>query len=420
MNLKSWRIYYYEMDQTEMSKYNVLELFGGCGGLGWGFKREGFTMAAYNELDPKIAETYKENFKGTECIIGDITKNPIKQHIYDCFAFKGCDIILGGPPCVAYSMSGHRNSRDPRGQLFRDYIEVVEKLQPKLFIMENVPGIKTIMHDRENLSGDAKKKADAFYKLESIKMELEAAKKRMSVEKGKKDAGEDHEYNENDEKSLRTTLSKIKKKIKRFNLSSFRISVDRKIINTFQSKGYKVESRLLNSADFGVPQRRKRIIFIGIRKDCHISIHFPPPTHDKGGENGLLKWKTVRQAIDDLKDLPEDKKFAHILSKHQPSFVEKIKNTPIGKGVYKKYSEAFFRCRPDEPSGTVKENHGGVFVHYEKNRVMTPRELARLQSFPDDFVFKGTKSCMLVQLGNAVPCGLSHALARNVKILLSR
>ena len=88
------------------------------------------------------------------------------------------------------------------------------------------------------------------------------------------------------------------------------------------------------------------------------------------------------------------------------------------KSVYKKYSEAFFRCHPDKPSGTVKENHGGVFVHYEKNRVMTPRELARLQSFPDDFVFKGTKSCILVQLGNAVPCGLSLALATHIKNIL--
>ena len=94
--------------------------------------------------------------------------------------------------------------------------------------------------------------------------------------------------------------------------------------------------------------------------------------------------------------------------------VEKIKNTPIGKGVYKKYSEAFFRCRPDEPSGTVKENHGGVFVHYEKNRSMTPRELARLQSFPDNFIFKGTKASILKQLGNAVPCLLSDALAKNI------
>ena len=78
----------------------------------------------------------------------------------------------------------------------------------------------------------------------------------------------------------------------------------------------------------------------------------------------------------------------------------------------------FYRCYPDRPSNTVKENHGGVFVHYEKDRVMTPRELAELQSFPKEFVFKGTKSSMLIQLGNAVPCKLSNAIAKQVKKLL--
>jgi site-specific DNA-cytosine methylase len=79
-----------------MTQYNVLELFGGCGGLGWGFKKEGFTISAYNELDPKISTTYKENFKGTKCIIGDITNPTIKQQIYDCFESLKCNIILGG------------------------------------------------------------------------------------------------------------------------------------------------------------------------------------------------------------------------------------------------------------------------------------------------------------------------------------
>ena len=79
----------------------------------------------------------------------------------------------------------------------------------------------------------------------------------------------------------------------------------------------------------------------------------------------------------------------------------------------------FFRCKPDEPSNTVKENHGGVFIHYEKHRVMTPRELARLQSFPDEFIFEGSKSKILVQLGNAVPCKLSQAIAKEIKKILS-
>ena len=408
---------------------NVLELFGGCGGLGWGFKKEGFNIVAYNELDPKIAETYKANFKGTECIVGDITDPTIKQQIYDCFKDLKCNIILGGPPCVAYSMSGHRNSRDPRGQLFRDYIATVEKLQPDLFVMENVPGICSIQHDKERLVGEAKNRADAFYKLEVKKIELEAAKKNMSVAKGKKYSKEQNtglseppsgdskslKYDEDKDKALRVAIVKLKKEIKKFDVSSFRISVEKKIINTFQSKGYRVVSKVLNSADYGVPQRRKRMIFIGVKQSSTMKITFPPETHHK---NGFPKWKTVREAIDDLKDLPSQQETAHILTNHQASFIEKIKITPIEKSVYKKYSEAFFRCHPDKPSGTVKENHGGVFVHYEKNRVMTPRELARLQSFPDDFVFKGTKSCILVQLGNAVPCGLSLALATHIKNIL--
>ena len=126
----------------------------------------------------------------------------------------------------------------------------------------------------------------------------------------------------------------------------------------------------------------------------------------------------MREAIDDLKDKKEDyEDLQQIYTSHNDAFIEKIKNTSIGKSVNPKYTEAFFRCNPDEPSNTVKENHGGVFVHYEKNRVMTPRELARLQSFPDDFKFKGTKSNILVQLGNAVPCGLSHAIAKEIKNL---
>ena len=114
-------------------------------------------------------------------------------------------------------------------------------------------------------------------------------------------------------------------------------------------------------------------------------------------------------------DMEENVDFSQIYTKHRKGFIEKVKKTEIGKSVYPKYSESFYRCYPDKPSNTVKENHGGVFIHYEKNRVITPRELARLQSFPDDFKFKGSKSCILVQLGNAVPCKLSLAIAKGVK-----
>ena len=125
-----------------------MNLFAGCGGLGYGFHKNGFKIVAANELEAKIAETYKHNFPDTNVIVGDITKKEIKNEIYDCFKNKNCDVILGGPPCVAYSMSGHRNSRDPRGQLFKDYVDFVKNLRPKAFVMENVKGILTIKHDK--------------------------------------------------------------------------------------------------------------------------------------------------------------------------------------------------------------------------------------------------------------------------------
>ena len=166
---------------------NCFELFAGCGGLGKGFHEEGFNIVVANELEEKIAVTYKHNFKDTNVIVGDITKKEIKDKVYKNFKNKDCDCILGGPPCVAYSMSGHRNSRDPRGQLFKDYVEFVKELKPKVFVMENVKGILTILHDKPKLNSDEKKLADEYYVLEEEKLKLEAEKKQLSTKNIKND-----------------------------------------------------------------------------------------------------------------------------------------------------------------------------------------------------------------------------------------
>jgi len=392
---------------------NCFELFAGCGGLGYGFHKEGFNIVACNELDSSIADTYKENFNNTNIIVGDITKESIKQNIYDNFKDKTCDIILGGPPCVAYSMSGHRNSRDPRGQLFKEYIEVVQKLKPKVFIMENVKGILTMLHDKPNLTKYESEIANKYYELEAEKINI-ITKNKILSSKNKVDIEGYHKMVHDNINSLKNINDKLKKMKKELIL--FRIKVTDIIKNTFQQIGYNVDMKLLNSADYGVPQKRERVIFIGIRKDIKEQITFPETTHNKYGTNGKQKWVSIRDAIDDLKEKKEDiDNLQHIFTVHTSDFIEKIKNTPIGKSVNPKYTEAFYRGFPDEPSNTVKDNHGGVFVHYEKNRVMTPRELARLQSFPDDFKFKEKKKKILIQIGNAVPCGLSQAIAKEIK-----
>ena len=392
------------------TRINCLELFAGCGGLGYGFHKEGFTMVCANELEAVIAGSYELNFADTAVIAGDITKPEIKNQIYECFNEEvKCDVILGGPPCVAYSMSGHRNSRDPRGQLFNDYVTVVSELKPKVFIMENVKGILTIMHDKPTLTKAEKKLADKYYKLEADKIKYAELKKNF-VYNNNQDS-EEYKTNETNIKETKKNL----KKMAASDLDKFRMNVTDIIKNKFKDIGYKVDMKLLKASDFGVPQNRERVIFIGVRNDIDKEITYPEETHNADGSDGKKKHKTVKEAIDDLKDSPENKETHQIYTKHSEAYVEKIKNTNIGESVSKKYSEACFRCSPDKPSNTVKENHGGVFVHYEKNRVMTPRELARLQSFPDDFIFNGTKSSVLVQLGNAVPCGLSHAIAKEIK-----
>lgn len=385
---------------------NCLELFSGCGGLSYGFHKEGFNIVTCNELEESISKTYKENYSNTNVIVGDITNKSIKEKLYNNFIDKECDIVLGGPPCVAYSMAGFRNSRDPRGQLFKDYVEVVNKLKPKVFIMENVKGILSMLHDKPVLTKEEKQIADKYYKLEEEKLKLTSEKKILKNDDKKQiDLEKEFKKVNNDIKEMKTKLH------------IFRMEVTELIKNEFLELGYNVDMKLLNAANFGVPQKRERVIFIGIRKDINRDINYPEETHNKDGTNNKKKWVSVKEAIEDLEDKEEDVDFNQIYTNHSPDFINKIKNTKIGESVNKKYKEAYFRCDPELPSNTVKENHGGVFIHYKKDRVMTPRELARLQSFPDDFKFKGSKSNILVQIGNAVPCKLSEAIAKEVKKL---
>jgi len=392
---------------------NCLELFSGCGGLGYGFHKEGFNIVCASELEDKIARTYALNFPDTNVIVGDIRDPEIKNQIYQTFENPvspiSCDIIIGGPPCVAYSMAGKRNSRDPRGQLFNDYIDIVDRLQPTIFVMENVKGILSMKHDDPNLTPEDQSIADNFYELENAKLKLQKLCKKA---KSDNDVDKFREYS--------VQIKDIQKQMKSIETTtnSFKVYVTDIIKQRFHELGYTVTMQLMNAADYGVPQKRERVIFVGMKSSTmSYPFRYPFPTHNEYGTDGLKKWVSVRDAIDELQYQPENQHLHHIYTKHTPEFTEKIHRTKIGESVYPKYKESFLRCCPDKPSNTVKENHGGVFVHYNQPRVMTPRELARLQSFPDDFIFQGSKSNVLVQIGNAVPCQLSTVIARQIKFI---
>jgi DNA (cytosine-5)-methyltransferase 1 len=183
--------------------------------------------------------------------------------------------------------------------------------------------------------------------------------------------------------------------------------VEDKIKADIRKLGYVVNVTVLNSADYYVPQKRERVIFIANR--IGKKNHHPAPLLESDS------YITTKEAISDLVKLKDDPKFNHVRTKHTDDMKERLAKVPEGKSLYDKYSDSWKKCPWNEASCTIKENHGGVNIHPIEPRVITVREMARLQSFPDNFIFKGTKSKQMVQIGNAVPPLLAKAIALSIK-----
>ena len=184
--------------------------------------------------------------------------------------------------------------------------------------------------------------------------------------------------------------------------------VEKKIIADFNKIGYDMSLVTLCAADYYTPQKRERVIFIGNR--IGKKNYYPLP---------LLSSKdyiTTGQAIGDLVNHPIDAGFNHVPTIHREDMAKRIMETPEGKSLYSGYGDAWKKCPWNEPSCTIKENHGGVNLHPKLPRVLTAREMARLQSFPDDFIFEGNKSKQLIQIGNAVPPLLGKAIGLAVLV----
>lgn len=174
------------------------------------------------------------------------------------------------------------------------------------------------------------------------------------------------------------------------------------IINDFSALNYNVQYRLLNAADFGVPQTRERVIIVGVRNDIDFHFHYPEPTNSKDGTGGLPRWKSVIEAIGNFPDPDTPNTLLnHTYSKYKLNFNGYIGHRPID---------------PDKPSPTITargDNKGGVVIHPHPNglRRMTCREIATIQGFPMDFEFIGNNSSIYRQIGNAVPVRLAYCVA---------
>lgn len=365
----------------------LIDLFAGCGGLSTGFEDAGFEVVLALEKDNAAAETYKYNHPNTKMLVEDITtiENP-KEYTGNI----EIDGIVGGPPCTGYSLSGKRDPKDPRNSLFMDYLRFVEIYKPKFFVMENVQGMLSMKT-----------------------------------------------------KSGENVIDIIGKEIK--------------------DKGYNFEIFKLNAAEFGVPQSRIRIFFIGIREDINFDLELLEPKGFLYGEDQV----TIEQAIMDLPQIKaregiEEQLYDreptndyqryirngskvvrnHIAMKHTKRLVERFEQIGFGQSVKdvpeefaqrkrgnakevsgKAFGQNNMRPFPDKPSPTIPASFQSNFVHPYLHRNYTAREGARLQSFPDTYIFKGNRTNMswdktlsqYQQIGNAVPPLLAKAIAENIK-----
>lgn len=336
---------------------NCIDLFCGCGGLSLGFEKAGFDILLGIDAWEDAITTFNYNHKNSKGICSDLsTLNP--KDIESQLNGKSVDVIIGGPPCQGFSVAGKRIVDDERNKLYKNFVRFVEFFKPKAFMMENVPNILSIGN---GIVRDA-------------------------------------------------------------------------IVKDFSNLGYKVVYKILTASDYGVPQNRRRTFFVGFKNGNEFT--FPLPT---------VKQKvTSKEAISDLPDktVLDGEKYPvtpqsnyqklmrknvnglynHRVTVHTEQTKRIIAMVPDG-GNYKdlpvelqqtrKVHIAWTRLDSSKPSFTIDCGHNHHF-HYKYNRVPTVRESARIQSFPDDFIFLGKLGSQLRQVGNAVPPLMAEEIAKEI------
>lgn len=374
-------------------EFNSIDLFSGCGGMTLGFKWAGFNSVLASDIDENCQKTFFTNFSETPFLCGDLSdfdKIDFDKHIGN----KKIDVIIGGPPCQGFSLANKNRNKvceDPRNKLFYEFVKTIGWYNPKSFVMENVKGL-------------------------------------LSMQNGE---------------------------------------VIKQIIQEFENAGefgYCVRVKVLKASDYGVPQSRERVIVIGIRNDLEIIPEFP--------EKKYKKEITVKEAISDLTIInagegKENSKYFsepvneyqlfmrkktslvrnHIAMRHTPRLIERFKAIQPGKNLLDvwethgsvkrgsplekskvKFSQNNLRLIADKPAPTVAASFQSNFIHPFLDRNFTAREGARLQSFPDDFIFEGMRTKMswekglsqYQQIGNAVPPLLAYEIATTIKRLLEK
>jgi len=352
-----------------MKKLKVIDLFCGAGGLSYGFQQADYhVLLGVDSVDIAL-KTFKKNHDNSEALLLDLHKDSAIDTIVDFCEGTDIDVVIGGPPCQGFSLTGTRDKNDDRNSLFRAFFKLAKRIRPKAFIIENVPGILTLYDG----------------------------------------------------------------------------SVKKEILEECEAMGYTCNPKLLYAPDYGVPQIRKRVFFVAMREEFG-AFKFPEPT------NKEAEYVTCQEAIEDLPSLEDNigayisdyqakpmseyqklmraravKLYNHVGTNHTDHVINVIsqvpeggnhKDLPPGVGDSRKFNEAWTRYHSQKPSKTIDTGHRNHF-HYKYHRVPTVRENARLQSFPDDFIFLGNKTEQNRQVGNAVPPLLGQAIAKQLAKYIS-
>ena len=326
---------------------NIVSFFAGAGGLDLGFQKAGFSVIWANEYDKEIWETYEKNHPNTvldKRSIADIHEDEVPE----------CDGIIGGPPCQSWSEAGaHGGIKDKRGQLFFDFIRILEAKQPKFFLAENVSGMLLGRHS-EALKG-------------------------------------------------------IKELFKNAGI------------------GYDLSFKMLNAADYNVPQDRKRVIFVGIRKDINLKFKFPQPKNKK---------VTLEQAIGDLANSVVPAKEKNYTNKEQCQIpnheymIGGFSSMYMSRNRVRSWNEQSYTiqaggrhapCHPQAPKFKFISQNSRIYEPGNEDlyRRLSVRECARIQTFPDDFIFHYEKiAAGYKMIGNAVAVNFAEILAKQIKSTL--
>ena len=347
---------------------DVISLFSGAMGLDIGLQEAGLNVAIGQDFEPACVKTMKAN--GHNVLGGDIRE--IKpETLLEMTGLKVGEpfMICGGPPCQPFSTAGKRlGINDPRGSLFMDFIRMIDYIKPRFFIMENVKGI------------------------------VSAPLKHVPAE----------ERDGNDpEQQLGTVLDVI--------------------LSEFNTLGYKTVYGILDAVNYGVPQFRERFILIGSRDNEDIFL--PVPTHFQMHQDPNYRWKTVGEAIKDLEDedgecgklTPERKKYLRMVPEggNWKDLPQEVIREAMGGayesgggkvGFYRRLSYA----QPSPTITTAPAQKATMLCHPIKDRPLSVHEYARIQQFPEGWIFTGTTAAKYKQIGNAVPVGLAKAIGEAV------